>query len=44
MKMVNASNRKFPNLAELADLPQGWYAERAKVGEPWMRKKHEDSE
>lgn len=33
-----------PSLAELADLPQGWYAERAKVGEPWMRKKHENSE
>lgn len=29
-----------PSLAELADLPLGWYAERAKVGEPWVRKKH----
>ena len=28
-----------PSLAELADLPLGWYAERAKVGEPWTRKK-----
>jgi Domain of unknown function (DUF4262) len=30
-----------PTLAELADLPQGWYARRAKVGEIWMRKKGE---
>lgn len=29
-----------PSLAELADLPLGWYAERAKVGEPWVRRKH----
>lgn len=29
-----------PSLAELADLPLGWYAERDKVGEPWVRKKH----
>lgn len=28
-------------LVELADLPQGWYAVRAKVGEPWIRKQHE---
>jgi len=28
-----------PSLAELADLPLGWYAEREKVGEPWIRKK-----
>jgi hypothetical protein len=28
-----------PNLAELADLPPGWYAERGKVGEPWIRRK-----
>lgn len=28
-------------LTELADLPLGWYAERSKVGEPWVRKKHE---
>jgi len=29
-----------PTLAELADLPVGWYAERDAVGEPWTRKKH----
>ena len=29
-----------PSLAELADLPLGWYAERNGVGEPWTRKKH----
>jgi hypothetical protein len=29
-----------PSLAELADLPLGWYAERGKVGEPWVRRKH----
>ena len=28
-----------PGLAELADLPLGWYAERSKLGEPWVRKK-----
>jgi len=28
------------SLEELADLPVGWYAERAKVGEPWVRKIH----
>jgi Domain of unknown function (DUF4262) len=28
-----------PSLAELADLPLGWYAERNKPGEPWLRKK-----
>jgi hypothetical protein len=33
-----------PSLAELADLPLGWYAERAKVGEPWVRKKHSSDE
>jgi len=33
-----------PSLAELADMPQGWYAERAKVGEPWVRRKHEAEE
>jgi Domain of unknown function (DUF4262) len=27
-----------PSLAELADLPLGWYAERDRVGEPWIRK------
>lgn len=26
-----------PSLSELADLPLGWYAERAKPGEPWIR-------
>jgi hypothetical protein len=29
-----------PSLAELADLPLGWYAERNSVGETWIRKKH----
>jgi uncharacterized protein DUF4262 len=29
-----------PSLAELADLPLGWYARRPKVGESWTRKKH----
>lgn len=33
-----------PSLAELADLPIGWYAERAKLGEPWVRRKHEPDE
>jgi len=28
-----------PSLTELADLPRGWYAERRKVGEPWIRRK-----
>ena len=28
------------SLAELADLPLGWYAERSKLGEPWVRRKH----
>jgi hypothetical protein len=27
------------SLLELADLPLGWYAERASVGEPWIRRK-----
>jgi hypothetical protein len=26
-----------PTLAELVDLPLGWYAERSKIGEPWVR-------
>lgn len=30
-----------PSLTELANLPLGWYAERAKPGEPWIRKPHE---
>jgi uncharacterized protein DUF4262 len=29
-----------PSLAELADLPLGWFAERDRVGDPWIRKKH----
>ena len=29
-----------PSLAELGDLPLGWYAERCEVGQPWIRKKH----
>ena len=29
-----------PSLVELVDLPLGWYAERSKIGEPWIRKKH----
>jgi Domain of unknown function (DUF4262) len=29
-------------LSELADLPVGWYATRSKVGEPWVRRKHEE--
>jgi len=33
-----------PSLAELADLPLGWYAERGAVGEPWTRKKHPKSD
>jgi hypothetical protein len=28
---------KDPSLKELADLPQGWYATRAKPGDPWLR-------
>lgn len=28
------------SLVELADLPLGWCAERAEVGQPWVRKKH----
>ena len=28
-----------PSIAELADLPLGWYAERDKIGEPWVRRK-----
>lgn len=26
-----------PSLAELADLPRGWYAEREKPGAPWVK-------
>ncbi len=32
------------SLSELADLPLGWWAERAKPGEPWVRHKHEPEE
>ena len=38
-------NDKDPSLKELADLPLGWYAERAERDAPWVRRKHdEDSE
>ena len=30
-----------PSLSELADLPAGWFAERSKLGEPWVRQQHE---
>jgi len=33
-----------PSLSELADLPLGWFAERARPGEPWVRSKHERTE
>ena len=33
-----------PSIAELADLPLGWYAERDKVGEPWIRRKRPPDE
>jgi hypothetical protein len=33
-----------PTLNELADLPLGWWAERAKPGDPWVRNRHESSE
>jgi hypothetical protein len=29
---------------ELANLPLGWYAERTKVGDPWIRKEQEADE
>ena len=29
------------SLSELADLPLGWYAERSRPGEPWIRKVHD---
>jgi len=35
---------KDPSLKELADLPIGWYAERARPGEPWVRHQQEPSE
>jgi Domain of unknown function (DUF4262) len=33
-----------PTLVELADLPQGWWAERAKPGEPWMKQRRDPDE
>jgi hypothetical protein len=33
-----------PTLAELADLPMGWYAERSGIGQSWARRKHEPDE
>lgn len=30
-----------PSLNDLADLPLGWWAERAKPGDPWVRHLHE---
>ena len=35
---------KDPSLSDLADLPLGWAAERAKLGEPWTRYKREVEE
>ena len=35
---------KDPTLKELADLPLGWWAERAKIGEPWIRNQHDPDE
>jgi hypothetical protein len=35
---------KDPTLKELANLPLGWYAERTKVGDPWIRKEQEADE
>lgn len=32
------------SLEELADLPLGWWAERAKPGEPWVRSKAEEAD
>jgi hypothetical protein len=29
--------RQDPTLLELADLPEGWKADRARVGAPWQR-------
>ena len=28
-----------PSLLELADLPIGWYAERNRIGDPWIRRR-----
>jgi hypothetical protein len=33
---------KDPTLKQLADLPVGWYAERAEVGAAWVRSKREE--
>jgi hypothetical protein len=33
---------KDPSLKELADLPLGWYAERAERDAPWVRRKHDE--
>lgn len=33
-----------PTLCELADLPLGWYAERSKPGEAWIRRPHDPEE
>jgi hypothetical protein len=33
-----------PSLVELADLPLGWWAERAAPGEPWHRSEHNGEE
>jgi hypothetical protein len=35
---------KDPTLNELADLPLGWWAERIKPGDPWIRRQHEPEE
>ena len=35
---------KDPTLAELADLPKGWYAERTEPAEPWERFENEPEE
>jgi len=35
---------KDPTLAELADLPKGWFAERAAPGKPWERFESEPDE
>jgi hypothetical protein len=32
------------SLKELADLPLGWWAERAKPGDPWIRYQHDPVE
>ena len=33
-----------PSLKELVDVPLGWYAKRAKPGEPWIRAEHASDE